>query len=289
MSSIPYCILLTQDEKILPSSTIQEHQKFCKSFLASYENRKSKDEMHLSKKEKKRIFKWFKNLTEHQKISICTIKNKWLVNIIIQLYLIYNTYDSYYIKPNFEMANLFQTQNNSKIYRPDDLNFYENYSQIIYPNVNIFNDKEAKKRDIEKNFLDNIRIISLEEDYLDAITLNKDILVKCEELQFYLDFFSEGKYFQDWLLPINENNSYNFLLPNWMHNNQSLTLVHLIIGYIEQQIILNYEYFYYSNILYEYPYVKKIIDLYEENEKLVDFVKENYSYHGNNNTEKKKN
>ena len=307
MSSIPYCILLTQDEKILPLATIQEHQKFCKSFLSLYENRKSKDELHLSKKNKKKIFKWFKNLTENQKISICTIKNKWLVNILIQLYLIYNTYDSCYIKPNFEMANLFQAQknfchcydninacyslsniqNNNKSFRPNDLNFYENFFQIIYTNVNIFNEKEAKKRDIEKNFIDKIKIISLEEDYLDAITLSKDILIKCEDIQFYLDFFSEGKYFQDWLLPIKENNLYNFVLPNWMHNNQSLTLFHLIIGYIEQQIILNYEYFYYSNKLYEYPYIKKIIDLYEENEKLVVFVKENYSYHGNSNTEKK--
>ena len=313
MSSIPYCILSTQDEKILPLTTIQEHQKFCKSFLALYENRKSKDELHLSKKKQKKIFKWFKNLTENQKINICTIKNKWLVNILIQLYLIYNTYDSCYIKPSFEMANLFQAQknfchccnninfqnlndcysytnmqnNNNKSFRPNDLNFYENFFQIIYANVNIFNDKETKKRDVEKNFIDKIKIISLEEDYLDTITLSKDILVKCEEIQFYLDFFSEGKYFQDWLLPIKENNLYNFVLPNWMHNNQSLTIFHLIIGYIEQQIILNYEYFYYSNKLYEYPYIKKIIDLYEENEKLVTFVKENYSYHGNSNTEKK--
>ena len=314
MSSIPICILSTQDEKILPSATIQEHQKFCKSFLALYENRKSKDELNLSKKKQKKIFKWFKSLTENQKISICTIKNKWLVNILIQLYLIYNTYDSCYIKPNFEMAKLFQAQknfchccdninfqnlndcyslqnvqhnNNSKSFRPNDLNFYENFFQIIYTNVNIFNDKEAKKRDIEKNFIDKIKIISLEEDCLDTITLSKDILVKCEEIQFFLDFFSEGKYFQDWLLPIKENNLYNFVLPNWMHNNQSLTLFHLIIGYIEQQIILNYEYFYYSNKLYEYPYIKKIIDIYEENEKLVPFVKENYSYHGNSNTEKK--
>ena len=305
MSSIPFCILSTQDEKILPSATIQEHQKFCKSFLALYEKRKSKDELNLSKKNQKKIFKWFKSLTENQKISLCTIKNKCLVNILMQLYLFFNTYDSCYLKPNFEMAKLFQAQkgichsynninfqnlqnnNNTKSFRPNDLNFYENFFQIIYQNVNIFNDKEVKRRDIEKNFIDNIKIISLEEDYLDTITLSKDILVKCEEIEFYLDFFSEGKYFQDWLMPIKENNLYNFPLPNWMLNNQSLSLFHLIIGYIEQQILLNYEYFYYSNKLYERPYIKKIIDLYEENEKLVTFVKENYSYHGNTNPEKK--
>jgi len=57
MSSITYCILSTQDEKILPLTTIQEHQNFCKSFLSLYEIRQSKDELHLSKKMKKEIFK----------------------------------------------------------------------------------------------------------------------------------------------------------------------------------------------------------------------------------------
>ena len=54
MSSIPICILSTQDEKFLPSATIQEHQKFCKSFLALYEKRKSKDDLNLPKKNKKK-------------------------------------------------------------------------------------------------------------------------------------------------------------------------------------------------------------------------------------------
>jgi len=161
----------------------------------------------------------------------------------------------------YSLSNI--QNNNNKCFTPNNLNFYENFFQIIYQNGNLFNDKENKNRDIEKNFIDKIRIISLEEDYFDAITLSKDILLKCEEIQFYLDFFSEGKYFQDCLLPIKENNLYNFVLPNWIHNNQNLTLFHLIIGYIELQIILNYEYFYYSNKLYEYSYIKKIIDLYE--------------------------
>ena len=71
-----------------------------------------------------------------------------------------------------------------------------------------------------------------------------------------------------------------------MHNNENLTLFQLIIGYIEQQIILNYEYYYYSKKIYENSYSKIIISLYEENEKLISFVKENYSFHGHNDTNK---
>ena len=69
MSSIPYCILTTQDENILPSATIQEHQKFCKSFLALYENRKFKDELNVSKIDQKKIFEWFKNFQKIKKLA----------------------------------------------------------------------------------------------------------------------------------------------------------------------------------------------------------------------------
>ena len=330
MSSIPYSILSSLNDDILPILTIEEHQKFCKSLLKSYQSYekkkseekidrniyKSEDEFFETqrKQNQEEIFKWFENLSEFQRIKICTIKNKWLINLFIQLYLIYKTYDSCYLKPIIEMEDLFQAQKNfshgseesvftpfndiyslktlknNDIFQSKDLNFYENYFKIVYKNTNnfcMFNEKEVKKRDVEKNFIDKIKFICLEQDYLDTFTLSRDILIDCSKIKYFLKFFSDDKYFQDWLLPIKVNNIYNFVLPNWMHNNQNLTLFQLIIGYIEQQIILNYEFFYYSKKLYEYSYSNKVIDLYQENEKLVSFVKDNYSYHGNSTTEKK--
>ena len=327
MSSIPFSILSSQDDNILPKLTIEEHQNFCKLLLKSYqsyERRKSEERQdrnkckyeneyneNQKKQNQEEIFKWFENLTEYQRIKICTIKNKWLINILIQLYLIYNTYDSCYLKPIIDMEKLFEDHKNfshggeespfgdfynsssyksNNIYQPYDLNFYENFFKIIFKNKNNFdkfNEKEKKKRDIEKNFIDSIKFISLEQDYLDTFTLSRDLLADCSQIKSFLKHFSDNKYFQDWLLPIKDNNIYNFVLPNWMHNNDNLTLFQLIMGYIEQQIILNYEYFYYSKKMYEYSYSYKVIDLYEENKKLIPFVKENYSYHGNSNTEKK--
>ena len=97
MSSLPYSILLTENEEILPQLSIQEHQKFCKSLLKFYQSYKKRnsneksdknklkieDEYFKTQKKQKQeeILKWFENLSEYEKIKICTIKNKWLVNI----------------------------------------------------------------------------------------------------------------------------------------------------------------------------------------------------------------
>ena len=328
MSSLPYSILLNENEEILPMLSIQEHQKFCKSLLKFYQSFKKKNSDEKINKNKlkledeyfqthkkqnqEEILKWFENLTEYEKIKICTIKNKWLVNILIQLYIIYNTYDSCYIIPNFQMEDLFQPQKNfsheeedllnnimSKNYYQNyskkkilvnNLNFYENYFKIDKNNNNnIFSKTECEKRIKEKKFIDSIKLLSLEDNnIIDTLTVSKDILGNNKELKEFLLFFSKNECFQDWLLPIKLNNIYNFVFPTWMHNNKSLNLFQLIIGYIEQQILLNYEFFYYSRKLYDFSYNNKIIYLYEENKKLVSFVKENYSFHDNNDDINKK-
>ena len=325
MCSLPFSILSKQDENIIPLLTIQEHQKFCKSLLKSYqsyEKRKTEEKVDINKynlednifqTQKKQnqedILKWFENLTEYQKIKICTIKNKWLVNILIQLYLIYKTYDPCYFKPIMEMEDLFQTQKNfshigedskygyndidnynKRNFFPQDFNFYENFftTQYLNNNYNRFNKEESEKKEKEKKFINKIKLISLDENIVDTLTLSKDLLVNSKEIKELLKYFSKDKCFQDWLLPIKVNDIYNFVLPNWMHNNKNLTFFEIIIGYIEQQILLNYEFFYYSKKLYEYSYNNTIIGLYEENKKLVSFVKENYSFHNNNDDFNKK-
>ena len=331
MSSLPFSVLSTQMDDILPLISIQEHQKFCKSFLKSYQSYKKRvsdektdinkhqsedDFVQTQKKQnQEEILKWFENLTIYQRIKICTIKNKWLVNLLIQLYLVYKTYDTCYLKPIIEMADLFQAQKNfshgnedsqfnsinnilshqnypKNTFFQNDLNFYENFFCLEYPNNNykMFNIKENEKREKEKKFLYNIKLLSLEENTntIDTLTLNKDFLMNFKEIKEILKFFSNDKCFHDWLLPIKVNNIYNFVLPQWMHNNKNLTLFQIIIGYIEQQILLNYEYFYYSKKIYEYSYSNLIVDLYEENKKLVTFVKDNYSFHNHNDDINKK-
>ena len=318
MSSIPYPILVSQDTNIIQPEEIQEHQKFCQSFYKLYqlyekrkENNSTENEFHKQTKEK--ILNWFENLSTNQRIKICTIKNQWLVNIFIQLYLICQSIDSCLFKPISDMKIFFNEQensdpafnslnnflsfknkeedyeqnnnknNNGYVGYVDDLNFYENFFSL--PNIdddynyNYFSKEENKRKDVEKNFIDKIKITSLGKNNVNnTLTLSKDILENCEKIKFFLNYFSEQNYFNDWLLPIKMNNFYyNFILPKWLHR-KNLSLCKIIMGYIEQQILLNYEYYFYSKKIFEYSFQNQIISLYEENNKLTSFVYDNYSY-----------
>ena len=318
MISLPISVLTTKEEIYISLSTIHEHQKFCKSLLKSYhsfEKKKTEGKNKIKfkfeeeffqtqkKQYQEEIIKWFGNLKEEEKIKICTIKNKWLVNLLLQMYLISTSYDNIGFKPIYQMEKLFKDNKNfshieensynNNNYKDQnlthDLSLYENFFSIQFPtSSNLFSKKENEKRKLEKEFIDQIKILSLDEnEQLDTLTLGKDLLEDIEKFKYYLNFFSKEQYFQEWLLPIQENNIYNFTFPNWMHNNNNLTIFEIIAGYFEQQILLHYEYFYYSKKIYEYPYQQKIFDLYEENKKLLLFVNENYSIFGNSDPEKK--
>ena len=331
MISLPISVLTTNEENFISQSTIQEHQKFCKALLKSYHSFKNKkigvqgktktkfkfEENFFSENKKfsqEDVFKWFGNLNEEERIKICTIKNKWLVNILIQIYLLSVTYDDISLKPLDEIEDLFNdnknfehiednsynkntlNKKNENIYEINnddinkDLSLYENFFSIDYPKgVNILNKKEDEKNKIQKQFIDHIRVISLDEnEHLDTLILGKDLIIDIDKLKYYLNYFSKDKCFQDWLLPIQlKENIYNFILPSWMHGINNLTIFEIISGYIEQHILLNYEYFYYSKKIYEYSYNNQIVNLYNENKELVSFVYENYSTFGNSDKAKK--
>ena len=321
MISLPISVLTTKDENIISLTTIQEHQKFCKDLLQSYhsfkkkktgnkDKNKFKSELDFYQSQKKpnqeEILKWFINLELEEKRKICCIQNKWLINLFIQLYLLTNTYDVITFEPIIDMENLFKDHKNfshmddsyNNIYTninysqgsKYDLSFYENFFKINFDNSSAkrFNKQEEEKRNKEKEFIDEINIISLDEENLDTLVLSKEILIDEDKLKNFLKYFSSEKCFLDWLLPIHINNSiYNFVFPSWLHGKGCLSLFELIAGYIEQQILLHYEYFYYSKKIYEYSYSNKIVALCEENQKLLAFVNENYSTFGNSDTEKK--
>ena len=94
MYSIPL-FLLIKETNILSQSDIQEHQNFCKLFSmaqTSYEKKledsKSKNGKNIHKKEKDlstKVWSWFENLSIEEKLKICTIKNNWVIRILIQL------------------------------------------------------------------------------------------------------------------------------------------------------------------------------------------------------------
>ena len=314
MCSIPYSLLSKGDSNILPISIIQEHQNFCKLFSkaqTTYERKNddnnniiesnSPDKNKVNQNQLK-IWSWFENLSLEQKIKICTIKNKWLVKIIIQLYFIYVIDNKSTFNPTNDMDILFSNQKN-----------YQNIGGFLYKNIQIipnynnrknyigyneddycklyFNIKETdfsriKKNtneeqiQLEKKLLENIILLSIEDDSLDTISLSIDLLKDTKNLKKILSFFSDKKFLKDWLTPFNYSNYYNFTYPGWMHSNNKLTLCKILSGIFEQQILLLYEYFFYSKKIYEFPGIHSIIDIYKENNNLEKFLKDNYSYEG---------
>ena len=339
MASIPYSVLLSQNDNILPKSTILEHQKFCKNFIKAhqsfekYKNNNSKSKLAfisdnvfiLNKKEQNQldILTWYNNLPEKEKIKIFTIKNKWLVNFFTQLFFIYYKMGNYSYKPLPEMEIFFDDQkkytskdensncfeslfnilksknitvNSNILYESKNKNKKEendninNINNELYLYSNFFESKEiidkdyinSQKREYEKKFIENIRVICSEKDNYDTITFTKEFIMNIDTIKDNLKFFTGEKYFREWLVPINAKNIYNFILPYWMHNLDELNLCQLIIGFFEQKMLLNYEYYYYTKKNYEFSYDKQILELYKENSELVKFITNNYSFNKNN-------
>ena len=340
MASIPYSILLCQKENVLPMSTIQDHQKFCKKFLKAHQtfekyknNSNSKlafinDNVFLfnqKKQSQKDILTWFDSLSEEEKLSLFSIKNKWLVNIFTQMFFIYYKMGNYTYKPLSDMCFCFEDQKKylSRDQKDNSLNsLYEliesknisfkqgiidektknnnnDENEYIFDEFNLyssfFESKEvidsnylkSEKREYEVKFIENIRVICSEKDFFDTITFKKDFILNVDTIKKNLDFFANENYFRDWIIPINAKNIYNFVLPYWMHNTKELSLCQIIMGFFEQKIMVNYEYYYYTKKIYELSIDKQISELYKENQELEKFIKNNYLINNNTNNKNK--
>ena len=330
MASIPFSILLSQKNNVLPIQEIQEHQKFCKAFLKvqnSFEkynnNSKSKitftnDNVFLcnSKNQKKQnqidILNWLNSLSSEDRLSIFSIKNKWLANIFIQMCYIYYKMGNYSYKPKSDMCVFFSEQKifslkedntfspsgylsdigskknkNSKTLNNENENQYDEMNLVNkFFDIKEINDNNyihSEKREKEKKLIDYIRIISSSNNTYETITFTKEFITNIDLIKKFLDYFSGNNYFQYWLVPINLKNIYNFVMPYWMKNIE-LSLCQIIMGYFEQRIVVNYEYFYYSKKLYELSFDKQISGLYKENQELEKFMINNYSFNGNDKT-----
>ena len=345
MSSIPYSIILTHKNNVLSFTDIQEHQNFCKKFLKahqSYEKYKNNSKSKITfinenvflynKKDQKvqnqiDIINWLETLNQEERLSLFSIKNKWLINIFSQMFYIFYKMGNYSYKPLSEMCLFFYNQKNYSsreensnslhnflfkileqkhiefgegvlegggdkknekteggvdIYELDEQNFLQDYfeaHEIVDDNY-----IHSEKRKMEKKLIDNIRVICDKNGNSEIITFTKDFINNIENIKKFLEFFSGNNYFQDWLIPINIKNIYNFVLPSWLHHKKELSLCQIILGFFEQKIIINYEYFYYTKKLNEISFDKKISDIYKENQDLEKFIYDNYSFNGNDKT-----
>ena len=302
MYSIPLFLLTKElkEQNLFTKSDIENHQYFCRlfskaqtSFDSKIEESKSQKGQKTAKKDKdlqNKVWLWFDNLNLEQKLKICTIKNKWLLKLIIQLFYINCIDNKTTFEPTSEMGSLFSCQQNFaylcqniKIFsNTKNTNNYIGYSGDDYYDL-YFKMKKAefkKKNDVppkeeiddENTLINNIIAFSIEEeDSLDSFTLDEELLKDSKKLKSILYSFSGEKCFKEWISPLNYNNFLIFCYPIWMHNKDELSFCQFISGIFEQQILIAYEYYYYTKKIFYFPKIESILDIYKENENLENY------------------
>ena len=302
MYSIPLFLLTKElkEQNLFTKSDIENHQHFCRlfskaqtSFDSKIEESKSQKVQKTAKKDKdlqNKVWLWFDNLNLEQKLKICTIKNKWLLKLIIQLFYINCIDNKTTFEPTSEMGSLFSCQQNFaylcqniKIFsNTKNTNNYIGYSGDDYYDL-YFKMKKAefkKKNDVppkeeiddENTLINSIIAFSIEEeDSLDSFTLDEELLKDGKKLKSILNSFSGKECFKEWISPLNYNNFLIFCYPIWMHNKDELSFCQFISGIFEQQILIAYEYYYYTKKIFYFPKIESILDIYKENENLENY------------------
>ena len=311
--SIPICVL-SSNSGIISNKSIQYYQNIAKyidkkrNTLKKNSTQKQYDFESLvtlpSVENSKIIFEWFSNLSLNEKISICSIHNKWLATLINQLIIVYEYENSTTLIPLGEFKKFFYEKeipssnyyydgnefSNSYFDQPkgSDINFFTYYFRNIVCYENKISDK------YNKYFLNNIKFFNYEEPN-DTITISKHLLSKVDVFKKYFDLYSDNNFLKSSIEPdYNQNYKlYNFKFPIWLRNKQNFTIFEIIVGYIEQNILLNYEYYYYSKEIYDNKLMEKINEIEELNLKLENFLtqefKDNESFYSTiNNFQMKK-
>ena len=299
---------------------LKDHQNFCRNLLKEfnrYENcppkNKTKEYFQILQAEKnkkgdiiqEKLLNWFSKLSIDERKSICTMKSKLLAEIFLQLYLLYKDNNSIGFKPTEEISMLFQNYEEQKDFNRENIELSLN-NNIINQNGNkegnlneyikdpndfyyykkyftYYNRKESKedykKTSIENELLKNLKIISSDKG---IITLTEELLSDFEKFKKIFKYITNDNCFKDWLLPIKNYTNYYFKLPFWISKIKSpLTLFQIIISFFEQQILVYYEYFFYTNRIYQSSNQNNIIELYKEINNIVSQLNNESSYLNN--------
>ena len=293
MYSIPLS-LLTKTSKIINESDIQESQNFCKLFSKaklSYDNKSEDLKLQHTKNLQSNIWQWLDNLPLEEKIKICTIKNKWLIKILIQLSFFHFIDRKTRFEPISDMNMLFANNQNLALLNQNYIYFQNcrdtkkkfGYNEDDYYNL-YFNMKKGeyikKSKNITideemtyQNKLFNIIVfLSLEDEfYLDSISLKEESLKDIKTLKQIMNYFSNKECFKDMIEPLICNNNYYFYFPVWLHKKSELSFCEIITGIFEQQILISYEYYLFTKKKYFFQNSELILDIYKENKNLENF------------------
>ena len=236
---------------------------------------------------KSKVLNWlFVELNEEERKKICVIQSQMLINILIQIYLLFQEGNNkvelepiddikifFNESTSLNSFKLFSSmddkkegkENSEKKIDVDDLFYYKKYFHSYLLK------KEENKNEEEEDFIKFIKVISLnDDDEFNTIMISNDLISDIEKFKKYFKICTNDNYFEEWLWPFeNKNRELNFTMPVWMckhfEKNLKFNLGQIIFGFFERQILLNYEYFFYTKKIYKLSYFKDITKIYKDN------------------------
>ena len=258
MISLPYRIL----NYFQKETFVKEHQIFADNLMR--EKKKYEKNLPRANYNKqisiRKVFKFIDKLSDKERMKLFTISNKWLVEILIQLFSLYENNNKITFELGYEMEKLIKKKN-------EYWDFFK-YSEDPFSYRDYFKISNLEEKGIgsilHKKEPDILKYIKIVKSY-DMIIFDKDILFDSKKLWDLFLNISNTDCFCDWISPTeNEDKIKNFNLPEWISKLNSLTFFQIIFLFFEQHILLNYEYYIYTNKIYESHNKSKLEELYDE-------------------------
>ena len=308
--NIPLKIVKSPQE--LSPKYISFHQKFAKDLHKTFQRKKPNRVNHQtsldslttlpSEEIKKEIYDWFFNLDTSTKLKVCSIHNKYLVNILTQLIILYSYDENVTLIPSKENYWFQRSEGNFENVDDDDVGYigmnecfynsridyekgYESYREeteidfypFLFQELRMESEPmspiQKHQKDIEREFIDNISFFSVDERN-DAITINQFFLENSTQFKAMLENFSDENIFKDWIEPDYDSDTklFNYRLPQWIKKKRKFTVASILTIYFEQMILLNYEYYYFTKKIYPLPCGEVINNILDQNLKLENFL-----------------
>ena len=318
MISTPFIFLKSKKLSSQKETFVKEIQVFAENLIKKkkkFEENASKElQFNPAMKEnkeliQKKVLSFISKLSLEERMKLFTLSNKWLVEVLIQLFSLYEDNNRITFGLNDEMAPFIGKENKcwkcGHRFHDDeyDLNSYyssnlldskyipscDEYShnKLNHKNENdLFDDNKSNETDafsyklyfkicdsLEEKEKEDKNRIQMESDILkyikivkqyNIITFDKELLLDFEKIKKFFEYFTQNNCFKDWIIPTENEQGKNFNLPKWVHKIASLTFFQILIIFFEQHILLNYEYFFYTNRIYQTKYQEKMEELYDE-------------------------
>ena len=304
MISTPYRFLKSKKLSSQKETFVKDMQVFAENLIKKkkkFEENASKEHSQFNPAMKenkeliqKKVLNFISKLSLKERMKLFTLSNKWLVEVLIQLFSLYENNNKITFELSDEMAAFIGKENKcwkcghefheneynlNSYYSTESLDskyipsfdecsqqndyFNENESietdafsyKLYFKISDSIEEKEDKNRlKMESDFLKYIKIVKP----YNIITLDKELLLDFEKLKKFFEYFTKSNCFKDWIMPIENEQGKNFNLPEWLHKINSLTFFQILITFFEQHILLNYEYFFYTDRIYQTKYLENL-------------------------------